>query len=92
MHAQSACCRPPAARRYLSYGANKDSKGAGSWAANLKEAVWHSLAYTMSIDVFVVSSTPARLVVVAYCFVVMIIANTCARPPPPPPGAHCPLL
>lgn len=68
----------PLARRHISYGANSNGKGAGSWAANLKEAIWHSLAYTMSIDVFVVSSTPARMVVVAYCFVVMIIANTCA--------------
>ena len=79
MHQQRRCAREwlRVCRRF-NYSANKDMAGAGSWAANLKEAIWHSFAYTMSIDVFVVSSTSARIVVVAYCFMVMIISNTCA--------------
>ena len=41
-----------------------------------KEALWHSVSHTLSIDVFRVNSFCARIVTVAYAFLVMIITNT----------------
>jgi hypothetical protein len=57
---------------HINYSANQNSPGADSWFSNLKEAFWHSIAYTLSIDVFVLSSTSARIVLVAYCFMVSL--------------------
>jgi hypothetical protein len=57
-------------RSHTNYSAKKDSPGADSWIENLKEAFWHSIAYTLAIDVFVVNSTSARIILVAYCFMV----------------------
>jgi hypothetical protein len=37
---------------------------------NLKEAIWHSVSHTLSIDVFRVNTGPARIITVAYCFMV----------------------
>eukprot|EP00892_Ulva_mutabilis_P009353 jgi/Ulvmu1/6790/UM030_0128.1 len=42
----------------------------------LRECLWHSLSHTLSIDVFHVHSFSARIVVVAYAFLVLIITHT----------------
>eukprot|EP00892_Ulva_mutabilis_P001091 jgi/Ulvmu1/10983/UM007_0162.1 len=42
----------------------------------IKEAMWHSVSHTLSIDVFRVTSLPARIVTAAYAFLVLILANT----------------
>lgn len=42
----------------------------------LSEALWHSVSNTLAIDVFKVSSLPARIIVSANAFVVLIIINT----------------
>jgi hypothetical protein len=42
----------------------------------MKEALWHSISHTLSIDVFKVNAFPSRLITVAYGFLVMILTNT----------------
>eukprot|EP00892_Ulva_mutabilis_P009350 jgi/Ulvmu1/6788/UM030_0126.1 len=42
----------------------------------LRECMWHSVCHTLSIDVFRVRSFSARIVVVAYAFLVLIITHT----------------
>ena len=42
----------------------------------LRECMWHSVSHTLSIDVFRVSSFSARIVTVAYAFLVLIITHT----------------
>ena len=42
----------------------------------LRECVWHSVCHTLSIDVFRVRSFPARIVTVAYAFLVLILTHT----------------
>jgi hypothetical protein len=42
----------------------------------LKECLWHSISQTLSIDVFKVSSLPARIVTASYAFLVLIITHT----------------
>jgi hypothetical protein len=54
----------------MNYSAKADSPGSVNWFSNLKEAFWHTIAYTLNIDVFVVHSTAARIVIGAYCFLV----------------------
>jgi hypothetical protein len=54
----------------MNYSAREDPSGSTTWLANLKEAFWHTIAYTLNIDIFVVNSASARIVVVAYCFLV----------------------
>lgn len=53
-----------------------DKQGNLSILVGLKEAMWHSIAHTLSIDVFQVNAFSSRLVTVAYAFLVMILANT----------------
>lgn len=55
-----------------------DHHGHLSILHGLKEALWHSISHTLSIDVFKVNAFPSRLITVAYGFLVMIITNTCA--------------
>ena len=45
---------------------------------NLKEALWHSIAHTLSIDVFRVHTLAARIVTMAYCFMVRSFSRLCA--------------
>ena len=42
----------------------------------LKEALWHSISHTLSIDVFRVNSFPSRIITVAYAFLVQVLINT----------------
>jgi ABC-type amino acid transport substrate-binding protein len=42
----------------------------------LREAFWHGLSHTLSIDVFRVNTLPARLVTAAYAFIVLITSST----------------
>lgn len=53
-----------------------DRHGRPSILVGLKEALWHSISHTLSIDVFQVNAFPSRLVTVAYGFLVMILTNT----------------
>ena len=55
-----------------------DHHGHLSLLHGLKEALWHSISHTLSIDVFKVNAFPSRLITVAYGFLVMILTNTCA--------------
>lgn len=50
--------------------------GAFRLLAALKEAMWHSVSHVLSFNVFVVNATPARIVVAAYAFMVLIISST----------------
>lgn len=54
----------------------RDRHGNLSILFGLKECLWHSISQTLSIDVFRVSSLPARIVTAAYAFLVLIITHT----------------
>jgi len=45
-------------------------------ASGLAQCFWHSVSHTLSIDVFNVSSFPARIITAAYAFLVLILTNT----------------
>ena len=49
-----------------------DKHGRLSLLHGLKEALWHSIAHTLSIDVFRVHALPSRLVTIAYGFLVLV--------------------
>ena len=53
-----------------------DKNGHLSILHGLKEALWHSISHTLSIDVFRVNAFPSRMVTVAYGFLVLILTNT----------------
>jgi Ligand-gated ion channel/Bacterial extracellular solute-binding proteins, family 3 len=53
-----------------------DRHGRLSILHGLKEALWHSISHTLSIDVFRVNAFPSRMVTVAYGFMVLILTNT----------------
>lgn len=53
-----------------------DKNGELSILHGLKEALWHSISHTLSIDVFRVNAFPSRMVTVAYGFLVLILTNT----------------
>ena len=53
-----------------------DHHGRLSILHGLKEAMWHSISHTLSIDVFRVNAFPSRIVTVAYGFLVLILTNT----------------
>ena len=39
----------------------------------LKDAVWHAIAFTLNVDVIRVSTLPARIIMSAFAFVVIIV-------------------